>query len=67
MSEWSAARTIVPPVDDFDAPDPHDAPEAVVVRLRRAGLVVDGEEVEVVTDAPPPVRQRFPPGRRVKG
>lgn len=61
-------RTPVPPDSllQFPGPDrsvsrddldPHDAPDAVVVYLRRAGLVAEGEKVEVVTDAPPPVRQ----------
>lgn len=71
MTTPSHARTIVPldveeddtlvPPPRVEAPDPLDPPDAIVVRLRRAGLVGEGERVEIVTDAPPPVRERTPP------
>jgi len=65
-----------PPADPLDAPPPPQRtpspavprvqqpapqPEVIELRLRRAGLVREGEPVEIVTDAPPPVRERVPP------
>mgnify|MGYP001467143534 CR=1 FL=1 len=61
---WVPGRLIpLPHVADRAADDASDVPVAIALRLRRAGLVTENESVEIVTDAPPPVRERVPPGR----